>query len=263
MIRRVHHVGIVVASLEGAFAFWRDALGLPPVRTAELPDQGVRATLLACGSCEIELLEPTAPDTGVARFLARRGEGLHHLCFESDDVGRELRRLAALEVELLDPAPRPGLAGVIAFLHPRTLAGALIELATPPDHARLPEAPLTVRAVHVRVADVRAAARRYGELFGLAAEPPGERAGAGGARLAVGSVDIELLSTDGPSDEPGLAALRLEAVRPGPPGVASGQMLSHGVPLVIEPRAARPHRRPDTRSHGQPYTQPQTREDGA
>ncbi|HEU5322894.1 MAG TPA: VOC family protein, partial [Methylomirabilota bacterium] len=86
MVRRIHHVGIVVERLKRAFGFYRDVLGLPVLREAELPDQGVRAALLAAGDSEVELLEPLHPDTGVGRFLARRGEGLHHLCFETPDV---------------------------------------------------------------------------------------------------------------------------------------------------------------------------------
>ena len=75
-MRRIHHVGIVVRSLAQAYGFWRDTLGLPVVREAEIADQGVRAALLGAGDSEIELLEPVAADTGVARFLATRGEGV-------------------------------------------------------------------------------------------------------------------------------------------------------------------------------------------
>lgn len=131
MIRRIHHVGIVVKRLTEAYAFYRDVLGLPLVREAQLADQGVRAALLAAGDSEIELLEPLGPSTPVGRFLARRGEGLHHLCFETPDVGASLVVLKDRGVDLLDTAPRPGLAGQIGFLHPRACAGVLVELATP------------------------------------------------------------------------------------------------------------------------------------
>src|SRR3989442_11977776 len=80
VIRRIHHAGIVVRRLADAYAFYRETLGLALVKEAEIPDQGVRAALLSVGDSEIELLEPTRPDTGVARFLAHRGEGLHHVC---------------------------------------------------------------------------------------------------------------------------------------------------------------------------------------
>src|SRR5215468_3229286 len=110
MIRNIHHVGIVVRSLATAYGFWRDALGLPVVREAEIPDQGVRAALLAAGDSEVELLEPTQADTGVARFLAKRGEGLHHVCLEAENVDAALGALKAQGVPLLDETPRQGLA---------------------------------------------------------------------------------------------------------------------------------------------------------
>ncbi len=86
MVRRIHHVGIVVRRLTDAYRFYRDTLGLPVLRQADLPDQGVRAALLAAGDSEIELLEPTDPSNGVSRYLATRGEGLHHVCFDVADV---------------------------------------------------------------------------------------------------------------------------------------------------------------------------------
>src|SRR6188474_849433 len=131
MISKIHHVGIVVEKLDDAYAFWRDTLGLPLVREAEIPDQGVRAALLAAGDSEVELLEPTTADSGVARFLAKRGEGLHHLCFRTPGVDQDLAALRRQSVPLLDVAPRDGLAGRIAFLHPRACHGVLVELATP------------------------------------------------------------------------------------------------------------------------------------
>src|SRR6185503_1676998 len=79
MVRKIHHVGIVVESIAHACGFWRNTLGLPLLREAAIADQGVRAALLAAGDSEVELLEPLRADTGVARFLAKRGEGLHHL----------------------------------------------------------------------------------------------------------------------------------------------------------------------------------------
>ena len=131
MLTKIHHVGIVVRSLDAAYAFYRDALGLPVHKEAVIQDQGVRAALLTIGESEIELLEPTAPGTGVARFLDQRGEGLHHLCFETDDVGRELESARRRGVTLIDQQPRAGLAGMICFLHPKSNHGVLIEYAQP------------------------------------------------------------------------------------------------------------------------------------
>src|SRR5215475_11718210 len=106
----IHHVGIVVEQLSQAYRFWCGTLKLPLLREAALPDQGVQAALLAAGDSEIELLEPTAPDTGVARFLARHGEGLHHVCFLTESVERDLAMLRARNVPLIDHTPRDGLA---------------------------------------------------------------------------------------------------------------------------------------------------------
>src|SRR6266511_2532629 len=131
MVTNIHHVGIVVRSLAKAYGFWRDALGLPLVREAEIPDQGVRAALLAAGDTEIELLESTRADTGVARFLAKRGEGLHHLCLETPNVDADLGTLRAQGIPLLDETSRHGLARRIAFLHPGADHGAAGEPPTP------------------------------------------------------------------------------------------------------------------------------------
>ena len=131
MLSKIHHVGIVVRSLDAAFAFYRDALSLPVHKEAVIQDQGVRAALLTIGESEIELLEPIAPGTGVARFLEQRGEGLHHLCFETDDVNEELETAKRRGVRLIDQQPRAGLAGMICFLHPKSNHGVLIEYAQP------------------------------------------------------------------------------------------------------------------------------------
>ena len=131
MLSKIHHVGIVVRSLDEAYGFYRDALSLPVHKEAIIQDQGVRAALLTIGESEIELLEPIAPDTGVARFLAQRGEGLHHFCFQTDDIGRELETAKRRGVTLVDRQPRAALAGTICFLHPKSSHGVLIEYAQP------------------------------------------------------------------------------------------------------------------------------------
>ena len=131
MLKKIHHVGIVVDDLEKAMKFWRDLLGLALVKTAVVQDQGVKAALLKAGESEIELLEPLAPESGVGRFLSRRGGGLHHVCFETDDVQAELSRSRAKGTQLIDQQPRPGLAGMICFLHPKATRGVLVEYAQP------------------------------------------------------------------------------------------------------------------------------------
>jgi methylmalonyl-CoA/ethylmalonyl-CoA epimerase len=131
MIRKIHHVGVVVRSLDEGLSFWRDVLGLRVTKSATIQDQGVRAALLEIGDSEIELLEPLSEDTGVGRFLARRGGGLHHVCFETDDVARELEEAKKKGMPLIDHAPRRGLAGMICFLHPKATRGVLVEYAQP------------------------------------------------------------------------------------------------------------------------------------
>ncbi|MGH7779173.1 MAG: methylmalonyl-CoA epimerase [Candidatus Binataceae bacterium] len=131
MLKRIHHVGVVVPSLEAGLKFWQDTLGLRFTKSATIEEQGVRAALLKIGESEIELLEPINPDGGVGKFLARRGGGLHHVCFETDDVERELDDARAKGIQLIDQKPRAGLAGMICFLHPKATRGVLVEYAQP------------------------------------------------------------------------------------------------------------------------------------
>ena len=133
MIEKIHHVGIAVHSLDKALEFYRDTFGLHVHASAEVQDQGVRAALLTIGQSEIELLQPLSPESPVGRFLERKGEGLHHVCFQTPDVDSELEELKAKGVELVDQKPRRGLAGMICFLHPKASRGVLVELATPVD----------------------------------------------------------------------------------------------------------------------------------
>jgi methylmalonyl-CoA/ethylmalonyl-CoA epimerase len=131
MLKKIHHIGIVVRSIDAAYAFYRDTLSLPVHKEDIIQDQGVKAALLTIGASEIELLEPIDLSTSVARFLERKGEGLHHLCFETDDVARELATARTKGVVLIDQHPRRGLAGLICFLHPKASHGVLIEYAQP------------------------------------------------------------------------------------------------------------------------------------
>jgi len=167
MVTKIHHIGVVVRDMATAYRFWRDALGLPFVREAELRDQGVRAALLAAGDSEIELLEPTRPDTGIARFLDRHGEGLHHLCFLSAAVDSDLAVLRAKKVPLLDTTPREGLAGRIAFLSPKACDGVLVELATPTGADVAEDSPVRFKRLVVGCQAPQDTARIYQDLFGL------------------------------------------------------------------------------------------------
>jgi methylmalonyl-CoA/ethylmalonyl-CoA epimerase len=131
MIEKIHHIGIAVHSLDEALKFYRDTLGLPVQASATVEDQGVKAVLLTIGQSEIELLEPLSPESGVGKFLERKGEGLHHICFQTNDVAAELEGIKAKGVQVIDQQPRRGLAGMICFLHPKASRGTLVELATP------------------------------------------------------------------------------------------------------------------------------------
>jgi methylmalonyl-CoA/ethylmalonyl-CoA epimerase len=131
-VGRIHHVAVVVRSLDAALGFYRDLLGLAPGRVVPIPSDRVNIAFLPVGEVKVELVEPTDDTTGVARFLASRGEGFHHVCFEVPDVSAALTRLGLDGVELIDTAPRPGAEGPVAFLHPRSCHGVLVELIEAP-----------------------------------------------------------------------------------------------------------------------------------
>jgi methylmalonyl-CoA/ethylmalonyl-CoA epimerase len=125
----LHHVGIVVPAIADALPLYRDLLGLAQEDVRDLPDQAVRVVYLSGGGARVELLEPLDDASGVARFLAQRGKAtLHHVCFAVDDLASALHELAARGVELIDRQPRPGAEGMVAFLHPQSGDGVLIEL---------------------------------------------------------------------------------------------------------------------------------------
>jgi len=128
----VHHVGIAVQSIEEAMRFYGDKLSLTLKDELELPDRQLKVAFVEAENVLIELLEPTDPDTPVARFLERRGPGLHHLCFGTPDIAAHLRELKERGVELIDETPRPGAHGDVAFLQPASAHGVLIELLQPP-----------------------------------------------------------------------------------------------------------------------------------
>ncbi len=133
MLKKIHHVGVVVPNLDEAMTLWRDTLGLHLTKSMVVQDQGVKAALLQAGETEIELLEPINPENGVGKFLAKRGGGLHHVCFETEDVEKELEGAKRKGIQLIDQKPRPGLAGMICFLHPKAARGVLVEYAQPFD----------------------------------------------------------------------------------------------------------------------------------
>ncbi len=203
MFTRIHHVALVVRGLDEALGFYRDVLGLPVGKRATVADQGVHAALLPMRDGEIELLEPADRAGGVSRFLERRGEGLHHLCFETPDIASALTQAKTAGLPLIDQAARPGLAGMIAFLHPKANRGVLVELAqplTPPTH---PEPVPTgigavgIGTVHVAVKDLAAAAQTFARNFEARAGrvQDATRLGARGIVVSIGTSRVMLLSS--------------------------------------------------------------------
>jgi methylmalonyl-CoA/ethylmalonyl-CoA epimerase len=250
VITRIHHVAVVVRDLETSLGFWRDTLELPLLRAADLPDQGVRAALLSCGAAEVEVIAPTGPDTGVSRFLERRGEGLHHLCFESDDVVKEVRRFLGTGVDMVDGKPRQGLAGKVAFVQPRACAKLLVELATPPAPAPRPAAaPLGLTAVHAKVESVEVAAERFRDLFGMT--QGFAAADRSFVQLELAELVLQLTPLGGGFPKPAFSVLRLKSTnlpalarRLAERGIpyeesAVGLVVAPGpgpgVPLIVEP----------------------------
>lgn len=129
---RIHHVALVVASIEGSLELYRDRLGMPLDLVMDIPSDRVRIAFLGVGESKVELVEPTDDTTGVARFLANKGPGFHHVCYEVANLAEELTRLAIDGVELIDTSPRRGAEGPVAFLHPRSCGGVLVELIEAP-----------------------------------------------------------------------------------------------------------------------------------
>ena len=129
MIKNINHIAIIVPDLEGAVAFWEGALGLKLARTESVPEEGVDVAFLPVGSSNVELLKPTVADTGVARFLEKRGPGIHHMCFEVDDIEATLAQLRDRNVQLINDQPQEGHGGrKYAFVHPKSTGGVLVEL---------------------------------------------------------------------------------------------------------------------------------------
>ncbi len=129
---RVHHVAVVVRDLEASLGLYRDILGLAVETVLPIPTDRVTIAFLPVGESKVELVQPTDETTGVARFLASKGEGFHHVCFEVPDLAGTLDRLMVDGVELIDTAPRRGAEGPVAFLHPRSCFGVLVELIEAP-----------------------------------------------------------------------------------------------------------------------------------
>ena len=127
-VNYVDHVGVAVNDISTALDFFATNFGTPDAEVVEMADQGVRACLIEVGQTRIELLQPLSPESAVGRFIERRGEGLHHLALNVDDIAGKLKILSANGLALIDDEPRHGLSGTIGFVHPRSVFGVLTEL---------------------------------------------------------------------------------------------------------------------------------------
>ncbi|MCC7451568.1 MAG: methylmalonyl-CoA epimerase [Anaerolineae bacterium] len=130
---RINHLAIVVNDVQQALGFWRDALGLPVGKVERNEGEEVDIAFLPLGEGEIELLSPINETSGVAKYLAKRGAGMHHICLEVDDVAGTMQRLRDHNIELLNDAPKVNELGVkYCFIHPKSAFGVLVELYEPP-----------------------------------------------------------------------------------------------------------------------------------
>ncbi len=128
----VDHIAIAVKNLDDALAFYKTALGLHEIGIEVVAEQGVRVAKLDIGNTHIELLEPLGPETPVGKFLTNKGPGLHHICVKVDDINSELTKLKSQGMQLIDETPKIGAGGAkIAFVHPKSTGGVLLELSQP------------------------------------------------------------------------------------------------------------------------------------
>jgi len=126
---KIHHVAIVVPDIEDALGFWRDALGLELSHLEDVPEQETLVAFLPTGGSEVELVQPTTDSSGMARYMLKRGPGMHHICFEVENIEEILARLKQKGVQLINEEPTVGAGGKkIAFVHPKSTGGVLVEL---------------------------------------------------------------------------------------------------------------------------------------
>ncbi|MCU0511021.1 MAG: methylmalonyl-CoA epimerase [Anaerolineae bacterium] len=124
----VNHIAVVVENLDTALPFWQTALGLPLGKVEDVPAEQVKVAFLEAGESHVELVQPTTADSGIAKYLAKKGAGLHHLCFEVDDIEAALAAMQAQGVELINDTPKERGGRRYAFVHPKSTGGVLVEL---------------------------------------------------------------------------------------------------------------------------------------
>jgi methylmalonyl-CoA/ethylmalonyl-CoA epimerase len=128
-IKGINHIAVLVSDLDASLPFWRDGLGLELAGQRDVPAEMARIAFLPTGGSEIELVQPTTTDSGLARYLEKRGQGLHHICLEVDDLNGMLTRLKSLNVQLINEEPRVADDGRrYAFVHPKSAGGVMVEL---------------------------------------------------------------------------------------------------------------------------------------
>ena len=132
MFGRIDHIGVAVSSIEESIGLYKNAFEMAEQHRETVEEQGVNAVLLEIGEGHIELIEPLSPESGVAKFIERYGEGMHHVAYQTDDIDAALEKVRAAGLRLIDEEPRTGIRGSrVAFLHPKATGGVLTELVEP------------------------------------------------------------------------------------------------------------------------------------
>ncbi len=128
-ITKINHIAVAVNDIDSSLTFWRDALGLEPAELRDVPAEAAQIAFLPVGGTEVELVRPTTDDSGLAKYIAKRGAGLHHLCLETDNIEAMLTQLKEKGIRLINESPRTGADGKkYAFIHPKSTGGVLVEL---------------------------------------------------------------------------------------------------------------------------------------
>lgn len=201
-LSRIHHVGLVTRDVDRALRFYHDALGMPIRKDLTATDRGLRAAILSLGNSNIEILQPLDDESNVAKFLRERGEGLHHICFQSDDVAADLQAAKARGMELLNETPYRGFTGLIGFIHPAANHSVLIEFvqlledepAIEPGPG--PAAVLQLDHAVVAVNDLDAAGKTFRDHFDLhsGGRNRHDDLGIENVYLPIGDTQIELVT---------------------------------------------------------------------
>ncbi|NQU29318.1 MAG: methylmalonyl-CoA epimerase [Anaerolineae bacterium] len=128
-ITKINHIAVAVSEIDSSLSFWRDALGLELTELRDVPAESAQIAFLPVGGSEVELVRPTTDDSGLAKYIAKNGAGMHHLCLETDDIEGMLAQLKDKGVQLINESPRTGADGKrYAFIHPKSTGGVLVEL---------------------------------------------------------------------------------------------------------------------------------------